>query len=290
MTIDMTGTETENTNKYSERRENGELDNISHCEICDELEASNSSTGPNMNTSFESSDTSPIQQQTRQNHELGDKDKCEKCNCESSYIDTNYDQKNLESSYKQGGDNNNNEPINEAVESQLLDNKSDSCLVIAASTTNIAVSTSVRSPMANANSIHGFCSAAEVIESRRERKAAKTLAIITGVFVMCWLPFFIMAILMPLLDLKPHKYLFGGLLWLGYINSMLNPIIYTIFSPDFRKAFKRLIGLDDHSVKRRNQRRQISRTLSTHQQENKTKSNCIDCLPQSLRRLFKVYQ
>ena len=81
----------------------------------------------------------------------------------------------------------------------------------------------------------------EGVESKRERKAAKTLAIITGVFVMCWLPFFIMAITMPLLNLNPHKYLFAFLLWLGYVNSMLNPIIYTIFSPDFRLAFTRLL-------------------------------------------------
>ncbi len=29
--------------------------------------------------------------------------------------------------------------------------------------------------------------------------------------------------------------------WLGYANSTLNPIIYTIFNDDFRQAFSRII-------------------------------------------------
>ncbi|CAH8464572.1 unnamed protein product [Heterobilharzia americana] len=30
--------------------------------------------------------------------------------------------------------------------------------------------------------------------------------------------------------------------WLGYVNSFLNPIIYTIFNVEFRKAFKKLLN------------------------------------------------
>ncbi|VDN60755.1 unnamed protein product [Dracunculus medinensis] len=29
--------------------------------------------------------------------------------------------------------------------------------------------------------------------------------------------------------------------WVGYINSCLNPIIYTIFNSEFRRAFKTII-------------------------------------------------
>lgn len=78
--------------------------------------------------------------------------------------------------------------------------------------------------------------------AKREKKAAKTLAIITGVFVMCWLPFFIMALLLPLCkECEPQFPIFDVFLWLGYANSTLNPIIYTIFSPDFRSAFRKLL-------------------------------------------------
>lgn len=81
------------------------------------------------------------------------------------------------------------------------------------------------------------------MENRKERKAAKTLAIITGAFVICWMPFFILALVMPLCTVSCHisPYLISTFLWLGYFNSTLNPIIYTIFSPDFRNAFKRLL-------------------------------------------------
>ncbi|NP_001280538.1 5-hydroxytryptamine receptor [Tribolium castaneum] len=83
----------------------------------------------------------------------------------------------------------------------------------------------------------------ESLEAKRERKAAKTLAIITGAFVMCWLPFFILALLMPLCGAACtiSEYISSFALWLGYFNSTLNPVIYTIFNPEFRQAFKRIL-------------------------------------------------
>ncbi|XP_010127827.1 PREDICTED: LOW QUALITY PROTEIN: beta-1 adrenergic receptor-like, partial [Chlamydotis macqueenii] len=78
------------------------------------------------------------------------------------------------------------------------------------------------------------------IMAMKEHKALKTLGIIMGVFTLCWLPFFLVNIVNVFnRDLVPD-WLFVFFNWLGYANSAFNPIIYCR-SPDFRKAFKRLL-------------------------------------------------
>ena len=82
------------------------------------------------------------------------------------------------------------------------------------------------------------------ISLSKERRAARTMGIIMGAFVLCWLPFFLMYVIFPFCpsckaDTDPRVSIF--IVWLGYINSTLNPIIYTIFNIDFRRSFKTLL-------------------------------------------------
>ncbi|XP_061412344.1 beta-2 adrenergic receptor-like [Lethenteron reissneri] len=78
------------------------------------------------------------------------------------------------------------------------------------------------------------------VVSMKEQKAIKTLGIIMGTFTICWLPFFISNIIKAFCKTCVDKKLFFFFNWLGYINSAFNPFIYCR-SPDFRKAFKRLL-------------------------------------------------
>uniref|UniRef100_A0A1B0FFH5 G-protein coupled receptors family 1 profile domain-containing protein n=1 Tax=Glossina morsitans morsitans TaxID=37546 RepID=A0A1B0FFH5_GLOMM len=92
--------------------------------------------------------------------------------------------------------------------------------------------------------VYQFIEEKQKISLSKERRAARTLGIIMGVFVICWLPFFLMYVILPFCDdCCPTNKFKNFITWLGYINSVLNPIIYTIFNLDYRRAFKRLLGL-----------------------------------------------
>lgn len=78
------------------------------------------------------------------------------------------------------------------------------------------------------------------------RNSARMLGLIIGGFVLCWLPFFLLATAVPFCadacDVPGP--VASVALWLGYSNSLLNPVIYAIWDRNFRNCFRRLATCD----------------------------------------------
>ncbi|EFO98255.1 CRE-SER-2 protein [Caenorhabditis remanei] len=98
----------------------------------------------------------------------------------------------------------------------------------------------------------------EKISVAKEKRAAKTIAVIIFVFSFCWLPFFVAYVIRPFCETcKLHAKVRKGyshysnnicnfqveqaFTWLGYINSSLNPFLYGILNLEFRRAFKKIL-------------------------------------------------
>ncbi|XP_062867840.1 alpha-1A adrenergic receptor-like [Trichomycterus rosablanca] len=90
----------------------------------------------------------------------------------------------------------------------------------------------------------------KLLKFSREKKAAKTLGVVVGMFILCWLPFFLV---LPIgsfnTNLRPPETFFKVIFWLGYFNSCLNPIIYPCYSREFKQGFIRILRCQCHQRK-----------------------------------------
>ncbi|XP_022596660.1 5-hydroxytryptamine receptor 2B isoform X3 [Seriola dumerili] len=77
-----------------------------------------------------------------------------------------------------------------------------------------------------------------------EQRASKVLGIVFLLFVVMWCPFFITnitSVLCTSCDVNVIARLMEIFVWVGYVSSGINPLVYTLFNKTFRQAFARYI-------------------------------------------------
>ncbi|XP_068460249.1 5-hydroxytryptamine receptor 2B [Clinocottus analis] len=75
-----------------------------------------------------------------------------------------------------------------------------------------------------------------------EQRASKVLGIVFLLFVVMWCPFFITnitSVLCTSCDVHVIARLMEIFVWVGYLSSGINPLVYTLFNQTFRRAFTR---------------------------------------------------
>ncbi|XP_054439811.1 histamine H4 receptor isoform X1 [Pteronotus mesoamericanus] len=97
----------------------------------------------------------------------------------------------------------------------------------------------------------------EYLELLRARKLAKSLAILLGVFILCWAPFSLFTFVRSIYSPGQHAetFVYDITFWLQWCNSFVNPFLYPLCHKRFQKAFlkifcvkKQLIQSSNRSV------------------------------------------
>lgn len=77
---------------------------------------------------------------------------------------------------------------------------------------------------------------------QKEKKAALQLGVIMSAFILCWLPYFVLFMVIAFCSDCVNPIVHTATIWLGYINSTLNPILYPLCNTNFKRAFKKMLG------------------------------------------------
>lgn len=75
---------------------------------------------------------------------------------------------------------------------------------------------------------------------KQQVRAAKILGVIMGFLLVCWLPFAIMWPIRTICSTCISERMFDMSIWINYVNSAVNPVIYCLYNPSFRRAFAKL--------------------------------------------------
>ncbi|XP_053096209.1 5-hydroxytryptamine receptor 2C [Pangasianodon hypophthalmus] len=84
---------------------------------------------------------------------------------------------------------------------------------------------------------------------KNERRACQVLGVVFFLFLVMWCPFFITNVLIAMCQDGCSKHLLRLMdifVWVGYVSSGVNPLIYTLFNKNYRHVFSRYLRCSYH--------------------------------------------
>nr|XP_021328042.1 trace amine-associated receptor 13c [Danio rerio] len=84
----------------------------------------------------------------------------------------------------------------------------------------------------------GKCVTEGSVKRKSESKAALTLGIIVAVYLLCYIPYYICSLIVI-----SSSTAMNVIIWFLYVNSGLNPLVYALFYPWFKKTAKLVLTL-----------------------------------------------
>lgn len=124
---------------------------------------------------------------------------------------------------------------------------------------------------------------------RSERKVTRMVVVIVVVFVLCWLPFYIinmvnLVVIIPESSVTAGIYFFAVVL--SYANSCANPLLYGFLSDNFKQSFRK-VSWKSSSLKTKPQNWWSSRSCQAMLCNSQTFfSSCLCCFHYSPRFLL----
>ncbi|XP_064633010.1 muscarinic acetylcholine receptor M1-like [Lineus longissimus] len=80
----------------------------------------------------------------------------------------------------------------------------------------------------------------------KEIKAARQLGVIMGAFTLCFLPYFVLFMVVSFCEGCIDVGTITAVTWVGYINSTLNPFLYPLCNAGFRRKFRKMFRMKTH--------------------------------------------
>eukprot|EP00794_Sanderia_malayensis_P002544 gene2544-2939_t len=77
--------------------------------------------------------------------------------------------------------------------------------------------------------------------TQKEFRLFKTIALVVVVFIACWLPYVIFNLLRTASAVNDNNTMDTINMWMGFVNSSLNPLIYGVTNRQFRNEFKKIL-------------------------------------------------